>query len=313
MAVSTKIIRRRIKSITNTKKITKAMEMVAASKMRKAQLATLRTRDYANRAWSLISDLSGKTDSKLHSFLVKKDKVKKVCVVLVASDRGLCGGFNAQIIKKVAEFSKGLMEKGIEIEFITVGKKSRDFVGRHKMKIIADFTNLSSVIRLAEIRAVAKIVIDDFSAGKYDEVYLAYTDFISTISQRPRILKLLPFSRERDLDLGKVSKEEFSPSPQPSPRRGEGVLPEKEHEFLFEPSPDMVLEYMLPKMAEMQIFQAVLESNASEHSARMVAMKNASDSAEDMIFDLTLMYNQVRQSAITKEIMEIVSGKAALE
>jgi F-type H+-transporting ATPase subunit gamma len=301
MAVSTKIIRRRIKSITNTKKITKAMEMVAASKMRKAQLATLRTRDYANRAWSLISDLSGKTDSKLHSFLVKKDKVKKVCVVLVASDRGLCGGFNAQIIKKVAEFSKSLMDKGIEMEFLTVGKKSRDFTARHKIKLVADFTNLSSVTRLAEIRAIAKIVIDDFSAGKYDEVYLAYTDFISTISQRPRILKLLPFTRERDLDLGKVSKEKTE------------EVKEKEHEFLFEPSPDMVLEYMLPKMAEMQIFQAILESNASEHSARMVEMKNASDSAEDMIFDLTLMYNQVRQSAITKEIMEIVSGKAALE
>lgn len=301
MAVSTKIIRRRIKSITNTKKITKAMEMVAASKMRKAQLATLRTRAYANRAWSLISDLSGKTDSKLHSFLVKKDKVKKVCVVLVASDRGLCGGFNAQIIKKVAEFSKSLIGKGIEMEFLTVGKKSRDFTARHKIKLVADFTNLSSVTRLAEIRAIAKIVIDDFSAGKYDEVYLAYTDFISTISQRPRILKLLPFSRERDLDLGKVSKEKME------------EVEEMEHEFIFEPSPDKVLEYMLPKMAEMQIFQAVLESNASEHSARMVAMKNASDSAEDMIFDLTLMYNQVRQSAITKEIMEIVSGKAALE
>ncbi|MBI5071497.1 ATP synthase F1 subunit gamma [Candidatus Falkowbacteria bacterium] len=302
MAVSTKIIRRRIKSITNTKKITKAMEMVAASKMRKAQLATLRTRDYANRAWSLIYDLSGKTDSKLHSFLVKKDKVKKVCVVLISSDRGLCGGFNAQIIKKVAEFSKSLIDKGIEMEFLTVGKKSRDFTARHKIKLVADFTNLSSVTRLAEIRAIAKIVIDDFSAGKYDEVYLAYTDFISTISQRPRILKLLPFTRERDLDLGKVGEEK-------TPEKSE----EREHEFLFEPSPDMVLEYMLPKMAEMQIFQAILESNASEHSARMVAMKNASDSAEDMIFDLTLMYNQVRQSAITKEIMEIVSGKAALE
>jgi len=276
--------------------------MVAASKMRKAQQATLRTRDYANRAWSLISDLSGKTDSKLHSFLVKKDKVKKVCVVLVSSDRGLCGGFNAQIIKKIAEFSKGLMDKGIEMEFLTVGKKSRDFTARHKIKLVADFTNLSSVTRLAEIRAIAKIVIDDFSAGKYDEVYLAYTDFISTISQRPRILKLLPFSRERDADLGKVSEEK-------TPEKRE----EKEYEFLFEPSPDQVLEYMLPKMVEMQIFQAILESNASEHSARMVAMKNASDSAEDMIFDLTLMYNQVRQSAITKEIMEIVSGKAALE
>ncbi len=301
MAVSTKILRRRIKSITNTKKITKAMEMVAASKMRKAQQATLRTRVYADRAWSLISDLASKTDSNLHSFLVKKDKIKKVCVVLIASDRGLCGGFNAQIIKKIAEFSRGLIKNGVGVEFISVGKKSKDFVARQKMSVIADFTNLSSVTRLAEIRAIAKIVIDDFSAGKYDEVYLAYTDFISTISQRPRILKLLPFTRERDLDLGKVSREKME------------EVKEKEHEFIFEPSPDQVLEYMLPRMAEMQIFQAILESNASEHSARMVAMKNASDSAEDMIFDLTLMYNQVRQSAITKEIMEIVSGKAALE
>lgn len=300
MAVSTKILRRRIKSITNTKKITKAMEMVAASKMRKAQQATLRTRDYANRAWSLISDLAGKTDQKLHPFLVKKDKVKKVCVVFIASDRGLCGGFNAQIIRKAAEFSKSLADKGIEMEFITVGKKSRDFTARHKIKLVADFTNLSSVTRLAEIRAISKIITDDFSARKYDEVYLAYTDFISTISQRPRILKLLPFTRERDVDLGKVTKEKTEQA-------------DAEQEFLFEPSPDQVLEYMLPKMVEMQIFQAVLESNASEHSARMVAMKNASDSAEDMIFDLTLTYNQVRQSAITKEIMEIVSGKAALE
>ncbi|MFZ5364223.1 MAG: ATP synthase F1 subunit gamma [Patescibacteria group bacterium] len=303
MAVSTKILRRRIKSITNTKKITKAMEMVAASKMRKAQLATLATRSYANRAWFLVSDLAGKIDPKIHAFLAKKEKIKKVCVILVSSDRGLCGGFNAQIIKKVAEFTKSITEKGIEIEFITVGKKSRDFVNRHKMKVIADFTNLSSVTRLTEIRAVAKIVIDDFYAGKYDEVYLAYTDFISTISQKPRVLKLLPFSRERDADLGKVGKEKMA----------EDVIEEKEYEFIFEPSPDRVLEYMLPRIAEMQIFQAVLESNASEHSARMVAMKNASDSASDMIFDLTLMYNQVRQSAITKEIMEIVSGKAALE
>lgn len=302
MAVSTKIIRRRIKSITNTKKITKAMEMVAASKMRKAQQATLRTRSYADRAWSLISDLASKTDSKLHPFLVKKDSAKKVCVVLVASDRGLCGGFNSQIIKKTYELVKKLAGDGKEINFITVGKKSRDFVIRQKINVVANFTNLSSVTRLVEIRAVSKIVIEDFAAGKYDEVYLAYTDFISTISQRPRILKLLPFTRERDADLGKVSKEKIV-------EKGE----EREHEFLFEPSPDFVLENLLPRMVEMQIYQAILESNASEHSARMVAMKNASDSAEDMIFDLTLLYNQVRQSAITREIMEIVSGKAALE
>ena len=302
MAVSTKIIRRRVKSITNTKKITKAMELVAASKMRKAQQATLRTRAYADRAWSLIADLASKTDPKLHSFLQIRDNVKKVCVILVASDRGLCGGFNAQITRKVAEFNKKIIAAGAELEFVTVGKKGKDFVARQKMKIVADFTNLSSITRLAEVWAVSKIVIDDFAAGKYDEVYLAYTDFISTISQKPRIIRLLPFRRERDVDLGEVGKGKL---------KTEKL--EKEHEFLFEPSPDAVLESILPKMAEMQIYQAILESNASEHSARMVAMKNASDSASDMIFDLTLLYNQVRQSAITREIMEIVSGKAALE
>jgi F-type H+-transporting ATPase subunit gamma len=302
MAISTKIIRRRIKSITNTKKITKAMELVAASKMRKAQQATLRTRSYADRAWSLISDLASKTDSKLHPFLVQKDLAKKVCVVLVASDRGLCGGFNSQITRKTYELVKKMAGAGKEINFITIGKKSRDFVIRQKINVVADFTNLSSVTRLVEIRAVSKIIIEDFAAGKYDEVYLAYTDFISTISQKPKIIKLLPFSRERDVDLGVVGKEKKAAS---------GA--EREQEFLFEPSPDFVLENLLPRMVEMQIYQAILESNASEHSARMVAMKNASDSAEDMIFDLTLLYNQVRQSAITREIMEIVSGKAALE
>lgn len=278
------------------------MEMVAASKMRKAQQATLRTRNYADRAWSLIADLALKTDPKLHSFLSPKEKVNNICIILVTSDRGLCGGFNAQILRKLSEFNKKLSADGVQAEFITIGKKGRDFAARQKMKVVADFTNLSSVTRFAEIRAVSKIVVDDFSAGKYDEVYLAYTDFISTISQRPRILKLLPFSGKRDADLGSVGKDESN-----------AARNEKEYEFIFEPSPDFVLESVLPRIAEMQVYQAILESNASEHSARMVAMKNASDSASDMIFDLTLLYNQVRQSAITREIMEIVSGKAALE
>jgi F-type H+-transporting ATPase subunit gamma len=307
MAVSTKILRRRIKSITNTKKITKAMEMVAASKMRKAQLATLATRSYADRAWAFIADLAAKTDPNLHPLLAQKLEVKKICLILITSDRGLCGGFNAQMIRKAAEFIKKQISEGREVEVLTVGKKGRDFSARHKFKIAADFVNLSSVTKLAEIRAVNKIILDDFMARKYDEIYLAYTDFISTITQKPKLVKLLPLSRERDVELGKVGREK-SPSISP-PDKGGGT----EYEFLFEPSPDQVLDYLLPRMVETQIYQAILESNASEHSARMVAMKNASDAAGDMIFDLTLTYNQVRQSSITKEIMEIVGGKAALE
>lgn len=307
MAISSKLIRRRIKSITNTKKITKAMELVAASKMRKAQLATLATRSYADRAWNFIVDLTTKTDPSLHPLLTHKPATKKICLVLITSDRGLCGGFNTQIIKKAAEFIKRQVSEGREVEMITVGKKGRDFAIKHKFKIVADFVNLSSVTRLVEIRAVSKIILDDFMAGKYDEIYLAYTDFISTITQKPKLIRLLPVSRERDVELGRVGKENFF-SPQPSPTRRE-----KEYEFLFEPSPDQVLRHLLPRMVEMQIYQAILESNASEHSARMVAMKNASDAASDMIFDLTLTFNQIRQATITKEIAEISGGKAALE
>jgi len=302
MAVSTKIIRRRIKSITNTRKITKAMELVAASKMRKAQLATLATRSYADRAWAFIADLASKTDPSLHPLLAQKSEIKKVCLVLITSDRGLCGGFNAQMIKKTAEFIKKQVGEGKETEIITVGKKGRDFSTRHKFKIAADFVNLSSVTKLVEIRAVSKIILDDFRGGKYDEIHLAYTDFISTISQKPKLIKLLPFSRERDVELGRAGKEKEAAS-----------APEFDYEFLFEPSPNQVLDHLLPRMLETQIYQAILESNASEHSARMVAMKNASDAASDMIFDLTLSYNQVRQAAITREIAEISGGKAALE
>lgn len=278
------------------------MELVAASKMRKAQLATLATRPYADRAWAFIADLATKTDPSLHPLLAHKPEVKKICLVLITSDRGLCGGFNTQIIKKASEFLKKQIESGKELEIITIGKKGRDFAARHKFKIAADFVNLSSVTKLVEIRAVSKIILDDFIAGKYDEIYLAYTDFISTITQRPKLVRLLPVSRERDVELGKVGEKTKTTT-----------ATEREYEFLFEPSPDQVLDHLLPRMVEMQIYQAILESNASEHSARMIAMKNASDAASDMIFDLTLSYNQLRQAAITKEIAEISGGKAALE
>lgn len=278
------------------------MELVAASKMRKAQLATLATRSYADRAWVFITDLVSKTDPSLHPLLAHKTEIKKICLVLITSDRGLCGAFNTQIIKKAAEFIKKQKNDGKEVELITVGKKGRDFFSRHKFKIVADFVNLSSVTKLVEIKALNKIIIDDYITGKYDEVYLAYTDFISTITQKPKVVRLLPFSRQRDFELGEVSKE-----------RELKVAVERDYEFLFEPSPKQVLDYLLPRMVETQVYQAILESNASEHSARMIAMKNASDAAGDMIFDLTLSYNQARQAAITREIAEISGGKAALE
>ncbi len=278
------------------------MELVAASKMRKAQLATLATRSYADRAWAFIADLAVKTDPSLHPLLAQKPEIKKVCLVLITSDRGLCGGFNAQMIRKAAEFIKRQTSEGREVEIVTVGKKGRDFSVRHKFKIAADFVNLSSVTKLVEIKAVSKIILDDFMGGKYDEIYLAYTDFISTIIQKPKLVRLLPVSRERDVELGRVGREKET-----------ATTPERDYEFLFEPSPDQVLSHLLPRLVEMQIYQAILESNASEHSARMVAMKNASEAAADMIFDLTLSYNQARQAAITKEIAEIAGGKAALE
>ncbi len=293
----TKELKRRIRSIRSTRQITRAMEMVSAAKMRKAQAAALNTRTYAHLSWELIQNLGRKAHPRLHRLLRTSPKeIKRVGIVLMSSNRGLIGSFNNQIVSAALNYAKGYPDA----EFITVGKKGRDAVRKMGFNIIAEFEKRETAASIADLMPMARLVIEDFVSGKYDKVVLVYMDFVNTLRQKPNVRELLPLVSTPDTTLGQVG----------------GFEPESstlvESDYLFEPSPDDVLEVLLPRLTEMQIYQAFLETVASEHSARMVTMKNASDAASDLILELTLEFNQLRQEAITKEISEIVSGKLAL-
>lgn len=302
MPLATREIKRRIRSITNTRKITKAMELVSAAKMRKAVQAVLATRAYAQAAWGIIKDLSATTDPEQHPLLQKHEKMKKVGVILITSNRGLCGGFNREIIEQVAGYMKSLPQKynGVASEVLLIGKRGHEIMYRYGQHIVAEFPKSDVARGVAEITPLSKMMIDAYITGTYDRVVIAYTDYRSAISQKPRLKKILPIEQEDD-ELGFAS--------------GAPSVSNKEHkayEYLFEPSPDAVLEQMLYRLIELQIYQALLESNASEHSARMMSMRNASDAASDMIDDLTLTFNQARQQAITSELADISAGRAAV-
>lgn len=300
MAVSTKLIQSRINSVKNTRKITKAMELVAAAKMRKATQRVISSRPYSSLAWEIITELSAEREKQQHPLLAKPEKISRILLVLVASDRGLCGGFNAQMTRKAREFLNNLPEEA-EVDVIACGKYAERAMRKNNKNVIAYFNDLANNPTYKDIRPVGKMVIEEFMSGKYDQVMLGFTDFISAINQLPKMKQLLPL--EPIEGLGEVGEEEAKED-------RAAVAPA---EYIFEPTTKKVLDMMLPRLVEAQIYQAILESAASEHSARMVAMKNASDAAKEMIDDLTFTFNQARQASITKEILEISSGKAALE
>lgn len=322
MAVSTRLIRHRIKSVGNTKKITKAMELVSASKMRRAVNSVLSSRAYATLAWETLMALSKLTDSSLHPLLARREQVKKILVILIASDRGLCGGFNAQVLReavKKIKFLESVEGQKPQIEFVTLGKKGQDAAKRFGWKVVATFNGLTAVPSAEALRPVATMAIDDFKKTVYDKVFIAYTDFISSLKQAPRFREILPFTKIDDL----AEKIKVNKGQAPLQDISEEEITEKHfaldenllysYQYVFEPSPAIVLEAILPRLVEVQIYQALLESSASEHSARMMAMKNATEAANDMIDDLTFTFNQARQAVITREIAEISAGKAALE
>jgi F-type H+-transporting ATPase subunit gamma len=278
------------------------MEMVAAAKMRRAQEQALKTRAYAKAAYEILNNISARTAPESHP-LLQKNESKKICILLITSDKGLCGGFNANILKKTLDFAKRKAKEDFKVDCVVCGKKGRDFLQRFGFNIIAEFLGLGDKFRISDITPIAQILIHDFSIKTYREIYLIYTDFVTTLTQSPRIKQLLPVTQEELIKLSEIGK-----------NNPEAIKPKmKGYEYLFEPKAEIVLKAILPRLVEMQIYQAVLESNASEHSARMVAMKNATDNAKDIIEDLTLSFNQARQAMITKEISEISAGKAALE
>ncbi len=313
MQAGAREIRRRIKSVKNTKKITKAMEMVAAAKMRKAVDGVLATRDYSNLAWEMLLSISERTDTSKHALLYQREDVKKVAIILISSNRGLCGGFNNQIFQKVVESIK--KHENIDHELITLGDRGRDALIRNKYEITADFPKEDVILSSAEIAPIAHMIINNYVNNEYDKILIGYTDYASSMSQIPRVKQILPITTQ-DEYLGAVGKSKgIHMTPEFAKAKQEKHLTKGEFkfEYLFEPNIKKALDELLPRLIEIQIYQAVLESNASEHSARMMAMRQASDAAGEMINDLTLAYNQARQAAITKEIIEISSGKAALE
>lgn len=308
MAVSPRIIRRRIKSVASTKKITKAMELVSAAKMRKAVAAVLASRPYSQSAWRAVAELAKVTETSLHPLLRRETAGGRELVILFASDRGLCGGFVSQLLKTFFAFMK-TRDLG-RTDIVTVGRKGQDAVARRGLAITAAFTDLAVGPRVADIRPIAKLAVSGFGDGVYDRVWIVFTDYRSAIVQRPTVSQLLPIGQPV-AGLGEVEVGHRENAGEETVA-AEG-LDLDQREFLFEPSPTAVLDVMLPRLVESQIYQAVLESSASEQSSRMMAMRSATDAATDMIDDLTLTYNQARQAGITREIAEISSGKAALE
>jgi F-type H+-transporting ATPase subunit gamma len=290
---STRDIRRRIKSVKNTAQITKAMQMVAASKMRKAQQAALAGRPYANLMNKVLGALVAESRDFSHPFLqVRENPVRGV--ILVGTDKGLCGSLNSNLMREAARFAP-------ETIFIAVGRKASQFLARTKRKMVAEFTYKDAPL-FSEARAIAKFAQELFLKGEVGQIDILYTQFISTLNQKPDARQLLPVAEIQQVTAGIGVKPEVPITPDSGGGGG----------FLFEPSQEQVLSALLPHAGNFQVYQILLEAKASEHSSRMVAMKNATDNAKQFIKDLTLEYNKLRQANITKELLEITSAAMAM-
>jgi len=288
---NTQDIRRRIKSIRNTAQITKAMQMVAASKMRKAQQHALAGRPYSQLMNRVLVSLKGRTDPLLHPLLQIRPSRREL-VLIISTDKGLAGALNTNVMREAAAFD---LEKTV---FVTAGRKARQFIARTRRELLADF-ELKDAPTILETRPIARFCMEKFLTGEVDKVTVLYTHFVNTISQKPVTQTLLP-----------ISQVAFSASPgtaEPNESPADPML-----EYIFEPSSESVLDFMLPYYVQYGVFQMILNARASEHSARMVAMKNATDNANQFIKDLTLEYNKMRQASITTELLEIATAQMAV-
>ncbi len=286
---STQELTRRIKSIKSTRKITKAMQMVSAAKMRKAQNATLASRNYAQLAGELIAGL-GNVEKYENPLLAQYPDAKKIGVLLISTNRGLVGGFNTNLLAKLKQLKDG--EPELLAEIIAVGKKGTDGIKRTNWNLMAQFPKHDSTELVKDVYPIVRMITDSFKTGEYKKMIVVYNHFVSTLEQKTVSKNILPFNWEA------ATPEESTTNT---------------WQMIFEPSRSKVLDHILPRVLESQIYQAILESDASEHSARMVMMKNATESAGDLIDDLTLTYNQLRQNKITTELSEITAGRIALE
>lgn len=305
-------IRRRIRSVQNTAKITNALQLVAASKMRRAQQRALAARPYAERMRHVLNNLAsqagGADNEALHPLLEQRGG-DRTLLVHVSPNRGLSGGLPGNLNRRAGAFS---LEQGGPVSIVAVGKKGRDFFARLRYNMVAEFIELGDYPTLNDTLPIARIAMEEFTSGRVDRVFLVFADFVNTATQRPTVLQLLPVQSQGQqmINLGgeaALLPDEQLLRPGTNGRRGTMI------EYIYEPSAAAVLEEILPRYVEMQVYGAVLENAASEQSARMVAMKNATDAAKDMIDALTLAMNKARQEQITKELLDIVGGVAALE
>ena len=287
-------IRRRIRSIRNTAKITKAMELVAASRLRRAQMRVSAARPYADAMRQLIAELGGIAPSggeALHPLLVQRE-VRNVGVLLVTPDRGLAGALNTNVIRRgtevILENERG---DSREVQIVTVGRKGQDFLVRRGRHLLGTFIGIIDRVTYDDVIPIARVIMDSFVNGSIDRALLVYPRFISTLTQRPEVVQLLPIERQRT--DGQVQQQ-------------------RRLDYIFEPDPQSILEQLLPRYIEVQIYQAILETAASFFSAQMVAMRNATDNANDLVGSLSLTYNKVRQANITREVTEIASAAEAM-
>ena len=292
---SAREMRLRIKSVKNISQVTRALEAVSAAKVRKAIQALTATRSYATKAWQVLRHITNQPGSlNLHPLLIARANPKNALVIVMTADRGLAGAYNTNVIRYVLQqFDK----YRLPVKYITVGRKGRDLLLRMRKPVLADFSNLPSAPKFSSVSAIGRLAVDDFINGEVDEVFLIYTDFVSMSRQVTTMKKLLPLEIESAAQL----VHEFE-----QPHTGPAAA------YEFEPDQKEILDEMIPRFTALQVYQAILESQASEHAARMVAMRNATDNAKELVSALQLAYNKVRQQAITNDILDIVGGAEAL-
>lgn len=292
---STRELRLRVRSIKNLAQVTRALETVSASYVRRAIQATQATRPYAERAWKVLIHLArqpGRTS--LHPLLTERAEVRKSLVIMVSGDRGLAGAYNVNILRQtLTQFNAS----PVPVSYVAVGRKGRDLLVRRRKDVIADFSRLPNPPTFADVSAIGRLVVDDFQNGLYDQVYIAYTDFVNMVVQQPVVRKLLPLDVQYGED-GRVESFE--------------VTHHTNSVFVYEPDQEELLNEIVPRFTALQIYQAILSAQASEHAARMVAMRNATESANELIGSLQLEYNKLRQQLITSEMLDISGGAEAL-
>lgn len=297
---SARDVKNRIKSVKNISQITRALEAVSASRVRRAQERVMASRNYAEKAWEILLNVNAASKGNSpHPMLTEREDVNSVLVVLITSDKGLAGSYNTNVMRVAERFEQNL---GKPVKYVTVGRKGRDSMIRQGKNVLAEFSDLPANPGVSDIAPIAKLCMEEFLSGNVDEVLIAYTDFISMLTQSPVVLGWLPLTP--NTVANQVAAEHVKAVPQVS---AGGTS------YEYEPGPEAVINEIVPRFTELQLYQALLESIASEHASRMTAMRNATDNASGLVGDLTLEYNKARQSAITNEILDIVGGASALE